>query len=493
MRHRLLAAASTAVVISSGASGPAIAGTDAHAELLQALRVHHAMFLYVDATPGQLPRIDFIIDDEQLRTARRSLPSDLAIRVPGGGDGQVTFYVVGLNPLRTSIHVGASLVADPSAAAMKSYLDNLNAFEATRQLFGPSTGAGGVKTSTSVSARPETTDCSELKTLAETVDKAYADLFDESLLSDTKLEDWITRADKPANLAIIEKEMRKMASDLRDHVDAVKKTFKALDDEADEAAAGKALGNCNLLTSRLLVRLHRLARQGELVLGRKSGIADALDKLADCVKPHETMFNWDDAAGPMPAEIIYRISPREDSIEVVTLKTSALSLANTDTGPALSESEARVVQIRVLTDRGVFFESGAAILYNFGRYPIYGTAAKGDTTVVTKALDEYGGAEPALTVSMIFQAGWPRAWSPLLQFGVVPDSKRPALVFGGGLRLTAPYPFAVSGGILLPWIRQLEQLKEGDPVDGTSAIEADTKAKFSPDRPAAYLALQLQF
>jgi hypothetical protein len=84
---------------------------------------------------------------------------------------------------------------------------------------------------------------------------------------------------------------------------------------------------------------------------------------------------------------------------------------------------------------------------------------------------------------------------PFLQLGAGVNAKVvPVVLVGAGIRsnINGAGRFAISGGIAMSWIQQLDQLKVGDRVTGTSELEADLKYMFS-GAPKPYIGIQYNF
>ncbi len=83
---------------------------------------------------------------------------------------------------------------------------------------------------------------------------------------------------------------------------------------------------------------------------------------------------------------------------------------------------------------------------------------------------------------------------PFYQLGIGINAGIPTLLTGLGIRsnVNGLKRFAISGGLAMTWIKELDKLKEGDTITGTDDIDKDLKYQFSwPPKP--YIGLQYNF
>ena len=87
----------------------------------------------------------------------------------------------------------------------------------------------------------------------------------------------------------------------------------------------------------------------------------------------------------------------------------------------------------------------------------------------------------------------------LYQIGAGINSGIPTIITGFGIRsnINGIKRISISGGIALTWIKELDKLKVGDEVTGTSDIDKDLKFQFSwftkQYTPKSYIGLQYNF
>ena len=117
------------------------------------------------------------------------------------------------------------------------------------------------------------------------------------------------------------------------------------------------------------------------------------------------------------------------------------------------------------------------------------TNAAGETVVARKPGEDVSFAAAMLLNAVIA----PRAESfalPMFQLGVSVAPDGPGILAGAGLRLTRPKRIALSAGVILAWVKDLQTLKVDLPVSGTTAIDADLA--YEPTL-KPYFALQYKF
>lgn len=187
------------------------------------------------------------------------------------------------------------------------------------------------------------------------------------------------------------------------------------------------------------------------------------------------------------------VSKTENSIYTVSIDTNAW---NMDENGALTQGIGGKKITRVIVVRKFQLlvpEVSAGVYYTFFKYNTYGTT--------TDSTGQQFVAEPTVNTMKRFNASVMLNYNfyipnsqirPLIQFGGGIQSGIPVLMAGGGLRVGNSNAFAITGGVALTWLRELQTLKVGDPVSGTDEIERDLKYEFSfPLR--GYIGIQYNF
>ncbi|MEM1323576.1 MAG: hypothetical protein AAGG75_25160 [Bacteroidota bacterium] len=140
-------------------------------------------------------------------------------------------------------------------------------------------------------------------------------------------------------------------------------------------------------------------------------------------------------------------------------------------------------------------ERGVGIAYTAFTYNAYGTStdSTGQQFVAEPTENEINNLNVSTMINFnIFLEH--TMIHPMIQLGLGVNANIPTLLGGIGIRsnINGTRRLAVSAGFAATWIRELDQLKVGDPVTGTDDIEEDLKYKFSlPIEP--YFGIQFNF
>lgn len=139
-------------------------------------------------------------------------------------------------------------------------------------------------------------------------------------------------------------------------------------------------------------------------------------------------------------------------------------------------------------------EVSVGTAYTFFKYYEYGTTtdAAGKQYVATPTEKEINNLNISTMVNFTYYIE-NSAVHPFWQIGAGANAEVPSLLTGFGLRgVLGTNRISISGGIAMTWIKELDNLKVGDEVTGTAAIDQDLKNTFSWP-PKAYIGLQYNF
>jgi hypothetical protein len=139
-------------------------------------------------------------------------------------------------------------------------------------------------------------------------------------------------------------------------------------------------------------------------------------------------------------------------------------------------------------------EIGVGAVFAKVKPPKYGTATndKGQM-VVAPASGTQVSVNPSILVNFVCRCELGPI-APMVQVGSAVSKDTPAFLLGGGLRLfsVGKGDFAIGGGAMFAWVKDLQTLKPGSVVTGTKDIEADLGFSSTP-RIRGYLTLQYKF
>ncbi len=139
-------------------------------------------------------------------------------------------------------------------------------------------------------------------------------------------------------------------------------------------------------------------------------------------------------------------------------------------------------------------EVSVGIAYTFFKYYEYGTTtdAAGQQFVADPTEKEIKNLNISTMVNFVYYVQ-NSSVHPFWQIGAGLNAEIPTLLTGFGLRgVLGTNRLTISGGIAMTWIKELDSLKVGDQISGTSDIDKDLKQNFSwPPKP--YIGLQYNF
>ncbi|MCC6587604.1 MAG: hypothetical protein IT168_12985 [Bryobacterales bacterium] len=139
-------------------------------------------------------------------------------------------------------------------------------------------------------------------------------------------------------------------------------------------------------------------------------------------------------------------------------------------------------------------EPGVGAVFGSFKQPKYttGTNSAGQT-IVTRLPDSTVSINPAVMLNFVCRCELGPV-APMFQIGAATSKTLPAILLGGGLRLwgLGSGHVAIGGGAMFGWIKDLQDLKEGQKVADLAAIEADLRYRSGPKR-GAYFVIQYKF
>ena len=225
--------------------------------------------------------------------------------------------------------------------------------------------------------------------------------------------------------------------------------------------------------------LVRLANPGAR-LEPKRALVKALTELAASLGKVATPNNWtdyDNADGSAADYRLLEVKPEGGKIAAITVQAKEVShsidQARHSFTRTVSSDKSASATVHLHKHSWFVPEIAAGMILTGIEQDEYGTGEDddGNTVIELSSRDELDYKE-ALLFNAVMRAGGSPV-HPLWQLGASSQDDRPALLFGGGVRLTKPAALAVTGGAILAWVKRLDSLAPGDPVDGTAEIEDD--------------------
>jgi hypothetical protein len=178
----------------------------------------------------------------------------------------------------------------------------------------------------------------------------------------------------------------------------------------------------------------------------------------------------------------------------VKLSESGLTLDADEEITAVTSKELAAKEVKFRRFQRFVPEVSAGVAYTFFKYKTYGTSTDtaGQQVVSEASEEEVKNINVTSMLNFTYYIENTNV-NPFWQIGVGANSEIPTLLTGFGLRgVFGSNRICISGGIAMTWIKELQNLKLGDKVDGTTTIENDLKPTFSwPPKP--YIGFQYNF
>jgi hypothetical protein len=237
----------------------------------------------------------------------------------------------------------------------------------------------------------------------------------------------------------------------------------------------------------VLVLVNPRARLAELAAVRATvtSLRDGLNQeYADAAQWQGSEYRLADGIRP----------PREGSLTTVIRVTYVRLDVDESSGTVVAIAETTASET-MATQRASRFvrEFAIASVVSTVTRPQYGTTTNASGTTVVGPTSESGvSVVAAMLASFVCRCQTGPLVAPMLQVGITTSKDVPALLLGGGVRLFGlpRGDIALGGGAMIAWVKDLDSLRVGAPVGGTSDIEADL---HYVGRRGLYAALQYKF
>jgi hypothetical protein len=205
--------------------------------------------------------------------------------------------------------------------------------------------------------------------------------------------------------------------------------------------------------------------------------------------------NW---TGPNLTDYVIsaEIAPTFMDMQNVTVKVVSLTLKVDNTTSALTTDQqaAGSTTFSVRKYSTMTTEIGVGVVFGTIKQPIYGTSMNAaGQTIVAKKSDQSLSTNGAVLANFVCRCGT-GLLVPMLQVGASASKDLPALLVGAGIRLfgLGKGDFALSGGGMIAWYKDLQKLKVGDEVTGTNDITSDLGLITLP-KVGGYLGIEYKF
>lgn len=408
-----------------------------------------------------------------------------------------------LNPLR--LQASASVVAadDPSADIISRLL---SAIVSTGGVVNPAISAAGGGL-TPVDLGTQRQDCPALTQLLNHQLRLVNHLYPAGLQPASiqgEVDRWALEVDNgfgtsqsgPAAIGMALKPMAAYVTSLDGFANNAEKELAAI--EAIAESVGIPKDDCGRETRGMADSIRLSNPRGRLAQIRR--IRATVSELADVLRKDYVQADakW---SGSLQQRFNYRVSvevtPTAAQLQNVTVKatTIALRVDAVTGGLSVVREEAGSAAFTVRRYSALAPEVAVGAIFGFLKQPKYGTAQNAaGQTVVARVEDGDVTITPGLMVNFACRCGIGPFVTPMFQLGASVSKDTPALLAGAGIRLfgAGRGDVGLAGGALIGWVRDLQELSEGDVITGTKDIEADLAFDQKP-QVKGYFTIQYKF
>ena len=369
------------------------------------------------------------------------------------------------NPLRELVVVAASTTADSSSASLPGYAEFATSADAMSQARSSSLRKQLIR------VVPE--DCAAPTGVSERT-KCLDDLRSEIPEVASALERWSATKDGLEGVRTVRAELREIVKELENNIGGMEKVRADLfehfakdpADPADASALAMIAGTADNLV-------------------KKRSLEAKLKELDGTLKGYDDPSRWIGNS-----LLAHSITTNLDEVQIRKISLSEMQWSFGDEGLSRKTKEVSPVTLRARAARGLVPEVSAAVIHTRLARKVYSAVDKNGQTVVQQGKDEGVDIKPAGILNFVCRCFGDSQLYPMIQLGTTEVDNAPAVLLGGGLRLFGKTPLAISGGGVVAWIRDLNNLKPGDVVKSSLEVDADLKRRMQI---RLYVALQYKF
>lgn len=472
---------------------------DSTADLVNAEHVQRRLYLQV--SHGIL---EYAIDDSDFQ----ELEKDQVFAI----ERSFKLAFRSLNPLKYRVTVNAIESPDPSFAAVADFLAKLVQFravlDAARAATPEAPASRGLppegeeeKERKRPSAGPIPACPKEFEDFRTNLIATAAGIVHDDAPAATEVANWVKHAEGQKGIIEQRKLILGAAEAIGNNLKRDRDGLDRLLSPLDPVTAQNTPARIRELLSRkelhcpdndvyTLSALVAIGDRADNLLRAKAALASALEALAKVLEKYET--GWlplPDCSGECYGTDYELLSVKGDpsKARAVTVSVSRVVISAGDLSVSV-EPASLTHTFTLRRYRSLIPEGAAGMIYSGLRRPRFGTAMADGHLVVRSAGSEPPDYSAAALLNGVFNV-W-KGIHPMIQLGVSYTKDAPALLIGGGLRITQAKGLGLAGGLLIGWVEDLDKLELESPVNGTQDIEKDLKLK---QRFSHYLALQYSF
>ena len=416
---------------------------------------------------------------------------------------EVPIYILPFNPLTFSTSTELVFIEDKiNKEAEKAYkeitqqLQNLKGLKNTPFVVATDGKEKAAKGLESVIRATKALDCEKnLDSIIDIMDKL------NNNINEYKKKNFISQNFERLKSLTFEDEAltKSEIAEINAAINSVQTSFKEMETEIEKITKKIEDLVCEPLVSEFVYKSHAK----NLVKEIKQLKENETEKLKNLIKAYDVVKKHQLEASKGGGEEGLRWLYPKDFIALSDDKISIYNLTMKKGGYVLKDNQEIIVgafkdtlkrTIRVRRFQKFIPEVSVGTAFTFFKYHTYGTVtdSTGQNFVGSPVEKELRNLNITTMVNFNYYLQ-NSPIHPFYQLGFGVNEGIPTLLTGVGFRsIFGINKISVSGGIAATWLEELNNLKVGDPVSGTAAIEEDLKYQFSwPPKP--YIGLQYNF
>lgn len=405
-------------------------------------------------------------------------PDSTLFLVPDVG---INVYMRPVNPLTATHKDTLIMISDPVDDAAKKTLQSIIALiEPMLEKGIPDDEAKGILSSKDVNQLMKMN--SDVNSIAKSLENDYLGDIAEIFSKLTKIS-FETIEDTKEHL----KETGDSIATIKNHFESLNKSIAVARDSLAELKFPY-----NQIYEVLLSNLETIKSEQEKHLNKLEQIYKLVEDYQKRAKKGADGVPWVVKLGTIPAK------QGEISQYSIRLNSGEFTLVGNDEKPKtiqkIPSKEILSHTIRVRKFQRYVPEVAAGIAYTFISHTVYGT----DTDEAGRQVIAEAGKNDLNNVNFTAMLNFNYFKEnsnvhPFWQVGVGVNKDVPTLLSGLGVRINiSGLRFALSGGLALTWVEQLNNLEVGDEISGTAELKKDLKHQILWP-PRAYAGIQLKF
>lgn len=405
----------------------------------------------------------------------------------------VNIYLRPLNPLNYSYNTETKIIVDPINEAAVTALGTL--IDAMGKVAPPK------KTPPGAGSGNQPKDGATVPKTCDDFDDIQSDIVDiQKMLSVSQKEKVVKRFEALKNISFAdEKSTINALNKEKDDIKIIEDYFGMIEGHINDAQRKVSNYKCEYpdpFTAKFVFNsiLKDLSIAKDDQKKRLSNLQAAYNLVKEMQEKASIGGGTDDLKWCIPLD---EVASKEGKIAIytITLKESGYKLSDSQEIVGIESNDLNKKSLRIRKFQRFVPEVSVGTAFTFLKYYSYGTTSDESGQQYVGTPTENTIKNLNITTMLNLNYYIPNSpIHPLYQLGLGINSEMPTILTGVGLRsnINGLKRLAISGGIAMTWIKELDKLKVGDKITGTDDIDKDFKFSSAP-KFAPYVSLQYNF